>query len=212
MPKPDPTYTNKRERDSDEPISPPSDAAATSGPAMTGGPRTIAGSRRVPMRAAASRRVPPTLSPALSIPPMYGDEHRRMSLISPTMSSAPMQPSALSTHGHMWAASRGSGDAAAFASNSAVTGMGTSGLFSFDSVYQGPLLGMSGPTPAPPLGSAGGQYQYRDARGPPMSAPPGGISPDTTSLHRGLSPFSIDSGMAQSGPLSMWSQALSGFE
>jgi hypothetical protein len=211
MPKPDPTFTNKRERGSHEPIS-PSPEVAMSGPAMTQGPRQMAGSRRTTIKEAALRQPPPTLTVSL---PIYGEEHGRMPLASPGMSSGQMSSSTLTTGGsNLWSANRGAGDVPAGYSAQLGTDRigGASGTFSSNFMYQDrippPFPRMSGPTTAPPPGV----YPYRDARGLPMlSALSTRVNPDMETLHRPVNPFSVDSGMVQSGPLS-WSQSLAGFE
>jgi hypothetical protein len=211
MPKPDPTYNNKRDRDSHEPISPLPEVAM-SGPAMTEGPRQMAGSRRVMVKEPALRQPPPSLHPTMSLP-VYGEEYGQMPLISPGMSSGHMPPSVLNSS-NPWSASRGAGDVrAGYATHPGTDGMGgASGIFSLSSMYQDrippPFPRMSGPTTAPPPGV----YPYRDARGLPMLSAGPRVNPDTETSHRPVNPFSIDSGMVQSGPLSMWSQSLAGFE
>ena len=182
-----------------------------SGPAMTEGPRQMAGSRRVMVKESASHRPPPT-HPTVSLP-VFGEEHGRMPLISTGMPPGHMPSSVLNTGGsNPWFANRGASDLPPEYTAHPGTG-GASGMFSLNSMYQDqmppPFPRMSGPTTAPPPGV----YPYRDARGLPMLSAPGArVIPDMETLQRPVNPFSVDSGMVQSGPLSMWSQSLAGFQ
>jgi hypothetical protein len=201
LPQHSPPASNKRERDSDEPISAQPATAASSPP---DGPRAIAGSRRVMSKEASSEVTrQQNMSPTLNLP-MYGNELGRLPLHGPFTFSTRVQPGL----GSVWLSAHepvatNPGGLPAYVSGSGEI----VGTFSMDQMYDNRMpAGFSESFPSPPETSSSQYHYYREV--PDMST--GQAAPDLTSPHGNS--YDFPQHALPSGTIAMWSHAPTGFE
>lgn len=219
LPQRSPVPTNKRERNSDSPISTGSiDATSDSG--FTDTPRTIAGSRRVSAKDPSSRQRQP-LSPPMQRDqyalPIYSDELGRLPLHGQVSFSATQ---ALPTHDYWGTPATGtdlqhnlSDDSHQHLQDDSPGQMSTiTSLYPMDAVFYDHLADYSSPFPSTSMAPSTSP-QYVNAGGVSMHGYTGEMDPRSQQhQQQQVSQVPNPQAMIDENMIAMWSSAPSGFE